>query len=372
MSVFVPCPACARAVAVTEDQRDTIRCPECDLVFDVPPAARQKMLAELSTDAPVVPSDAISAGAAPHAVSPHRLGCASSGDTVVVCPHCREPLWSGMKPDRRPTHCPQCGNVVPVAVPKKKAKAKLRSDQIKIPGTPIEPQPVEHADNDDDDASYRVIGTLRRCPNCQRSMADEGVLCVACGYNIETGTQAVREFQSVLRSWDGALSYRSRLMLMGAGQILGLLGLVGSFFGDVLLAGVVSWIGYNALLVYLLGTFDRIDISRTRRGLVTVTKMWRVCFVRRPRTFIVLQHYAGVTTGMRNDVDGWDILVLGAMLAMGIVPGILWWYCAFHRETYYVGLTQAHGAIGIELYRGWNETQTKEIAKVIRDVAGYP
>ena len=319
----------------------------------------------------MVPSDAITAGVAPHAMSPHRLGSANIGDTVVVCRHCREPLWSGGNRDNRPTHCPQCGNPVE-AMRKKKVQAKLRGDQIKLPGVAIEAPLAEFADNPVDDESYVVIGTLRRCPNCQRSMADDGVLCVACGYNIDTGAQAMRVFEPVLRSWEGALSCRSRLLLMGIGEVLGLLALVGAFFADILIAGLVSWVGLNALLLYLLGTFDRIDISRTRRGYVNVTKTWRFCFVPRKPKHIVLQHYAGVVTGMRNDVDGWDMLVLGTMLAMGIVPGIVWWYCVFHRDEFYVGLTQAHGSLALELYRGWNEAQTREIAKVIRDVAAYP
>jgi hypothetical protein len=371
MSVFVPCPACARAVAVAADQRGTIRCPECDLAFDLPVGAQLQQRTESPAAAPIVPSDAITAGAAPHAVSPHRLGRANIGDTVVVCRNCREPLWTAMSGGKRPTRCPQCGNVVPVAVPKKTAKAKIRSDQIKAPGVIVEQQASEQPDSEGNDASYGVIGTLRHCPNCERAMADDGILCLACGYNMDTGAQAVREFEPVLRSWDGALPYRSRMLLMGAGQAIGVFGLIGAFFGGFLLAGVFTWIGFTALLVYLLGTFDRIDIARSPSGHIKVTKTWRVFFVERSPTKIVLNQYAGVTTGMRNDVDGWDILMLGIMLALGVIPGILWWYCAFHRETFYVGLLREHGAIALELYRGWNQAQTQEIAKVVRDVAGF-
>jgi hypothetical protein len=272
-----------------------------------------------------------------------------------------------------------CGSAVPVQSRKKKARTAPTREQIQPAARNLteaassaaikaSPDTPALADNGD---SYGV-SVIRRCPNCQRDMGDEEVLCLACGYNLKTGDQAVRVFEPVERTWDGVLSYPRRVQLFAAAQAVGLFGLVGAIVGGFFLEGLCSWLLYTLLLAFILGTFDRVEVSRNRRGQVSVKKTRRFCFMPWQPEKIALQRYAGVTTGPGRDADLWDWLMLGVLLSFGCLPGILWWYFVFHREMFYVGLVKEHGSLGIELYRGWDMATTLEIAQVLRDVGSYP
>ena len=299
-----------------------------------------------------------------------------SADSVVTCAHCGEPLWSSANRESRPSHCPQCGQPVPPPA-KKKAKAKS-SEQIKpaasmevfvkpLPDVPLPSPPRTH----DDAEEYGLSAKIRLCPKCQRELPDEGVLCTVCGYNSETGEQVEREYAPVQRSWEGVLSLRRRLQLFAAGQVIGLLGIVAGYLGDYLELGLFSWGASTFLFAYVLGTYPRIDVTRMRRGYATLTKTWRVFFVPLPPADIPLGQYAGVAVGKQMDVDGWDWAVLCMMLCCFLVPGILWWYLTFHQESFYVTLTKEHGALALQLYKGFSQEQAQEMAHIIQDVAGY-
>jgi hypothetical protein len=292
-------------------------------------------------------------------------------DAIVSCGRCGEPLWSAATRDQRPTHCPQCGEPVPPPA-SRKAKAKS-SEQIKpaLPEVFVRPLPDAPPPTDENAEEYRFSEQQRFCPKCKRELPGDGVLCVACGYNAETGEQAKREYTPVQRTWEGALSLRRRLLIMGAAQFLTLLALPGAFVGDIVLAWFISWCFFTPLLAYILGTFDRIDLTRNRRGDATMTRTWRIAFIPMPKAEILLWQYSGVRCGATRDIDVMDWFLFGSLLAAGVIPGLIWWYLAFHKDMLYVTLLKEHGTPALELYRGWNEAQAREMAQIIQDVAGY-
>jgi hypothetical protein len=125
-------------------------------------------------------------------------------------------------------------------------------------------------------------------------------------------------------------------------------------------------------MAYVLGTFSRLEAARSAIGKVKVVKTWRFCFVRLRPVRIDLRHYEGVTTGTAREADVWDWVVLAVLFAYGVIPALLWWYLAFDRDTYIVGLTRHHGGVALELYRGGDEKAMREIAQTARDLGGYP
>ena len=298
-----------------------------------------------------------------------------SGDALVSCAHCGEPLWSVANRDSRPTHCPQCGEPVLPPPTKKKAKAKS-SDQMKpAPAREdfVKPLPEEREPTAEDDAAeeYKFSAKIRLCPKCRRELPDDGVLCTLCGYNAETNEQAVREYTPVKRSWEGALSLRRRLVLFGAAQFLSFCALPGAYYLEAEVAWLISWCFFTPLLAYILGTFDRIDLTRNSRGHATMTRTWRICFIPMPATEIALWQYMGVRCGSTRDADMMDWFLFGSLFAAGVIPGLIWWYFAFHRDMLYVTMLKEHGTPALEIYRGWNEAQAREMAQIIQDVAGY-
>jgi predicted amidophosphoribosyltransferase len=358
MSISVRCPGCARSVALTDDDpRVQIRCPACGLSFERP-AAR---------------SDAITAEPPP---SPRaiRAGQPGSRAGVVTCEQCGERLRAAGSRDHEPLRCPVCGALV--ARPSRQIAAKLppvkattASSQITaVPGQPTRPSRAD----DDGDEQYHFATEPRRCPRCDRELDGSAVLCLACGFNSETGEQVVREFTEIDRIWDGGLSRRRRLGTFGIVQAVCLPMLIGAILGDVALEAVIVWLIGTVLLAYTLGTFCRLQVARSRTGNVKMVRTWHIGLIPLRPTRVNLRQYGGVATGMEHGADLWDWIVLLTCVGYGIVPGLIWWYLAFHCATFYVGLTRDHGMRALDLYRGWNEGVMRDIAQVVRDVGGYP
>src|SRR5262249_57039262 len=116
----------------------------------------------------------------------------------------------------------------------------------------------------------------------------------------------------------------------------------------------------------------RVDLVRNTRGRVQLTKTWRICFMPQPTRTIALKEYEGILTGHRRDVDFWDWFMLFMLLGFGLIPGVIWWFYAIHKDSYYVALTRDHGFPDLMLYRGWNQARVLEIATTLRDATGMP
>jgi hypothetical protein len=179
----------------------------------------------------------------------------------------------------------------------------------------------------------------------------------------------------VQRYWEGGLPLTTRrnlyLGILGAAFFLGLAGalavgveqLCGFFF---------CWLVLAAMLGFLLGTFERIDLERNTRGQVKLTKTWRYFFVPQAAKTYRLSEYESLYTGRVNEHDFWDWIVLFILLAWGLIPGAIWWYCAFYRDTYFVALCQDHGFPAEPLYRGFNKQHVHEIARTLSNVTTLP
>jgi hypothetical protein len=74
--------------------------------------------------------------------------------------------------------------------------------------------------------------------------------------------------------------------------------------------------------------------------------------------------------GQWNDTGFFEWIVFINLLCVGIVPAIIWWYNAIHKNYYHVALAKDHGRADTYLYRGRSEEQMNEIAKAVCDATG--
>jgi hypothetical protein len=230
------------------------------------------------------------------------------------------------------------------------------------------------ATDEDDGTPYGLAEALeRKCPACTWIVAAEAEVCDRCGVNLKTGKKPPRVYQALEKRWEAGLPLSRRLRLFLIAQAVFVpLGLFGAYTMGSLWLYLTPWVGFTALLAFLLGTFDRVDLSRTSRGKVHLARTWRVCFWELQPVSVRLAEYEGVVTGKFREVDFWDWLVLLTLLSMGLIPGLLWWHFAFRHATFFVALSKDHGYPELTLYRGWNETQMKDMARVLREVGEYP
>jgi hypothetical protein len=264
---------------------------------------------------------------------------------------------------RRQGECPDCN---PDATPTTETKEPVWWSSVDTPDD-------KSVDEDEDSAPYDVEGADQvRCPKCSFMLPAGSVLCVRCGYHLQKRKKITKTYSPIDRVWETNTSFQTRLTAFWSCQVVFTgVGLVGVFWGGADLSVFIgSMLGLAAMLAFLFGTFDRIQLTRDTRGRVQVTKTWRVAFYPRTPQTTTVRGFEGISSGQHRAVTAWDAWMLFFMLLSGIIPGIIWWYLVFYRVTYHVSLTRDHGYPEYTVYSGADEMQMREIAYTLRDASG--
>ncbi len=399
MSAAVICHGCGQKISIPEDyQRNKIQCSGCGVICPVPVgAARPKPVASpkaagptsaSSSDRPK-PVEETTPGKVEQTVEDILFG----PDPIPSCPNC------GRKVDGVTGRCGYCSGRrtdAPKPLHPKKANAASAEPRLSL----------DDPDDDDewgDGNPYEVAGGLPSpCHNCSREMAPESVVCVSCGYNRRTRKKVKKEYQPIARSWETDWPLRTRvltfLVIQGGSSFLGVLSAI---FGASLNDFALSWFLSGLMLAFLLGSYERIRITRDRRGKVELTKFWRIAFVPIPPKDVPVWRHEGIVTGkyltagyfewvvflgllISNELpiffEVFGDMTLGggiehpfkvaAQLLVGLVPPALWWYFTIHKETFFVALCRDHGFPETYVYKGWHEDQMHDVAETLRDASG--
>jgi hypothetical protein len=316
------------------------------------------------------------------------------GKLAITCSECGELLALNTDDSRTVIECVQCGTKNPVP-PRKARPAALRagrpepspSSEAQKPVSSFTPSPPGSAapsaptkpvslplSDEEGSTPYQVEApAVRPCPGCARPLAENAVLCPACGFEVATGGRLRRACEPVHRSWEAGwpLPYRIRLFLIGQAVALPL-AVLGALVLEEWTAFVAAWLGFSTLTAFLLGTYARTELTRNERGKVRLTQTWRVCFFARPTETIRRSDYEGVASGKARSADFWDWVTLIALTLAGIVLGVFWWYFAIWRDSFFVALTRDHGFPERTLYWGWDEQQAADMANALQTVAFAP
>jgi predicted RNA-binding Zn-ribbon protein involved in translation (DUF1610 family) len=373
MSLTIVCHICSARLTVPDGYvRDKLRCPECGVMCPLPPRPVEKKAderqpaedaARFEDDEPAKPVRS----APPPPVTTFLKEPADKG--FATCPHCGEMVRAPARKRARQAKCPNCGAAWPAPVaPPKPAPASV----------PLPPLPDEFAgstpDQDPESGNpYRTadVGS-RRCPGCSDRLAPEVVVCVRCGFDLRTGRKIAKEYQPLERSWNSGMPLQMRLVLFLLSQAIALIA-VGAGFLSVEDSPAIkvwtfglSWLVYTTMTGFLLGTFDRFEMKRHRSGRVDLVRTWRVGFIPWPPTKIDVRDYFGVIHAARSHSGMLEWLVFIFLLGFGLVPALLYWYCAIHQIEYTVALTSVHGNPEVYVYRGWSEKQMHEIKETLQ------
>jgi hypothetical protein len=258
---------------------------------------------------------------------------------------------------RRQGECPSCDG----------------SPEPASPFTPGALELDERPDEDEDDGTpYQVTGEeLPRCRKCRKEMVRGAVVCVSCGFDQRRRKKLVRQFEPLARCWETNWPLARRLTVyvcvQGGSLVLG--GLVASS-ADVLWGFLVSWVYAGLLLAFLLGTYDRIEMTRDGRGRVTVTRRWRVAFVPLAPEVTEVRGFEGVVHGQWRDVGFYEWFLFFWLLPMAVIPALVWWYYIINKSSFHVALARDHGHPAVYVYRGRSEEQMHDIDKTLREASG--
>lgn len=382
MSDVITCHGCGRCLSVPDNYaRSKMRCPDCGVICNLPVPTRKAAPARRSSPEPDVASEPPPQDFRPPtnpepAAPPPAKDAAPPRKTIVLtCDTCGERVRV-VKHRDEPARCPVCGEEI--------RSGRTRSRHAEKAWGADAPPPIAEpeadlsdlpaiADDEDDDRPYDMTGDPDRfCPTCSKLLPRGAQVCVRCGLDLRSGQKTARVFAKVQREWEAGLPLRTRIKVFLGCQLLYLAtGLAAVFYLDRLDVAAFAWLVFTLMTAFLLGTFDRVSLSRNERGKIVLTKTWYIFFWPQPTKTLRLSEFDGVTTNRVEDTDLWDWLVL-LMLLPGGITALIWWYLAIHRETFQVALTSDHGYAAFILYRGGNQARTIEIAETIRDVTGLP
>jgi uncharacterized Zn finger protein (UPF0148 family) len=324
----------------------------------------------------------------------------------IVCSGCGQVLSAG--PDNE-VECFWCGKknragAAPTAQVKATPSDPVLSLDDEPPSTAIHDknrrapsrEQFELAADDDEEYDGKPYGLEgkedRPCPHCGLMLPVDAKLCPSCGFDKKKGARVARRFEPIQRVWEAGWPTAKRRQLFIIGQCVVLpLGIIGSIAIGEYFAFVGPWLFFTLMTVFLLGTYDRVQLTRSERGKVVLKHGWTVCFITRPLETLALGDYEGVMSGRRYDVNfvDWGVAVMligcGVSLAMtmgnifvkalfvfaGIMGGICWWYFMIRRDSCYVALKKDDGYPAKILYRGWSEDHMRDLAAAIK-TAGFP
>jgi hypothetical protein len=229
------------------------------------------------------------------------------------------------------------------------------------------------APEEEDSSPYGVDKAVEQpCPECGRFLPADAVLCPYCGFHQKTRKKAARKFEPIERVWESGMPLEQRRKWFLIGQAVALpLAFLGARALGHWLAFLGPWLTFTLLTGFLLGTYSRVNLSRNKKGKVHLVQTWRIFFQERPATVFKTWQYEGVVTGKTRDADFWDWVMFFLFLSMGIVPGVLWYYFAIWKDSFFLALAKDHGHPDIRLYQGWDEEKMKDMARTLCTAAGW-
>jgi hypothetical protein len=367
MSAAVICQGCGQPVPVPEDyRRNKIQCPACGVICLVPAGARsdapkkpaapepEPSYDEAFKDEPALEESAAedtapspAARTEEPAVRPKRP--AAPKEMLFPCRRCGRMV-------RRQRECPVCDAPEPL-----------------IPGLPNLSLDDGPPDEDDDPSPYKVEGgDLPVCPACRKLLDAGAVVCVSCGYHLRKRKKLVKQYQPIHRRWETNYPLRPRLALF---LVLWSLTLATHVIGLSLTGGPSGYLAslfvFTAMASFVLGTYDTIELSRDRKGHVTLIKTWRAFFFPLLPERLYITGHSAIVTGRNSESGFWEWFVLLCLLP-SVIPAFLWWYVAIHKIMFHAALARDHGYPAVMVYKGWSEEQMNDIAQTLATATSLP
>ena len=386
MPFAVICQGCGRSVSVNDDyERRKIRCPDCGVYCDVPQADKRNIGAKTGQKAaskPNIPANA------------WIDDILFTEEPAATCSTCGTKLAPEESAGNSERKCGRCRDLA------QKKPRDAQEKPVTVSAAPtLKKKPPD--DDEDDGSPYRFAERLGApCPKCGEEVPKTATSCSLCGHTWQVEPKPVRTYEPVELEWESCLTYRKRVKLLKLSQAFGLVVAIVSLAGGGLGVFLANWIVTTLMLIFLLGTYPRVNLSRNKKGRILLTKTWRACFRQRETEIIDLTKYVGVATGKQFDggLTNWLFFLLFmttgvtpaftwffgsesgvfvwvfffVSLAMGLLPCIIWAYLTLYKESHFVALTQDHGYKAYNLYHGLGGDQAEEIAEAVQEIAGMP
>ncbi len=240
---------------------------------------------------------------------------------------------------------------------------------------PGERQLLLQGTDDDDLNPYSVRGDVptAKCPECGKAIHEGVSVCKHCGTDFEAKKKAERTYESVQQEWEEGWPFQKRIsaivILQVINVVLLLAGLLTVYFSAASFVAVLLLVGLQA---FLAGTYDRLNLTRTAKGKVVLTRTRRYAFLeRRPETIRWKEH-EGVSIVGANTVDSMELVILIILFVPCIIPGILFWLFYLRGDRFDVALCKDHGYAAMVIFRTGDQERARQIMTKVSDIAALP
>jgi hypothetical protein len=346
----VYCNGCGRRLDIPAGYaKGKIRCNECGVFSDVPKEVREAGQAASAQAEPASYWQSVpeSQPAPPATAAPPTPAAADPADEALDEPYSfsDEPE----PPARRPAAAPP---------------------QDDVP----EKEVLIHGTEEDDLNPYTVTGdaATKRCPECDKKSPVRAKVCVNCGFHFESGEKAKRSYEPIRREWENGWPLQRRMMVFIILQVINFVTLIISLFNfspGISLSMILFTVGLQA---FLCGTYDKLSISRSIKGKVTLTTTWRYAFFERPPKTHRWKEHDSVVVVMSNDFDPFDWAFAFILLGYCVLPGLIFWWFVIHRDKYTVFLCKDHGFPETAIFRTLSKERAEEVRDAVSQITTLP
>jgi hypothetical protein len=242
---------------------------------------------------------------------------------------------------------------------------------------PPEPGAVTLIDGStaDDGKPYTVIGgrPIPRCPECDaRLPADDAPICEKCGWNRSAGRKLPKTYAPIRRSWEAGWPLQWRLTAFAACLVLNFATAALIYAVDG--RAVTSTGGFLVMVIcqaFVLGTFDRLDLSRTSKGKVTLVQQWRIAFYPLESKSLHWRECEEIRV-LYAETGCLEWVMFFGLLSSTVVGGLLWYWYVIRPGNVKTALCQTLGDPVMPLYLGTSTERAEEIAREVSEATGLP
>src|SRR5262249_20431655 len=156
----------------------------------------------------------------------------------------------------------------------------------------------------------------------RKTLPPDGVVCPSCGFDQRQNKKVARTWEPIARVWETNYSLATRLQFLAASLIIALVvGLPGTRAADLPLEPfLISWLVFGVFLAFLLGTFERIEFPRDRKGRAALTQTWRYFFIPIPPRRTEVRGFGSISTGQEHEAGIAEWFIFISLLCFGLLP----------------------------------------------------
>jgi hypothetical protein len=343
----IACTNCGSKVSIPEGHlRPKIRCTNCNYYTAVPEDLRAEVPATQESAAEP-PRPSARAVAKPGPASPAPKKKSAPPPVPPVDQHARRARPNNHAVDTRPNF-----------------ESDDPSGQYLLDGDDLER-------DDDQTTPYAVPGTgTKRCTECRGELPLDATLCIHCGFDLAAKQKkAKREYTPLYREWEPYISMSTRMKIFIGMQFLNLLILaLAVIFNWGAGSGLVAAVMQSAMQAFLLGTFDKLVVTRTVKGKADIQRYWRVCFIPIQPQKVDWRVSHGVAIIPERGAGVFEWMMMVYLLLAGCLPGLLFYWFVIVPERYNVALCDVHGSTDRQIFRTTSRDVADDVCSVISEV----